>query len=110
MTTDREYFEERMRAHGFQSGNRRHAETETSSGYRGPTMLEIALVRRLGNKVKLFQDDFVNIREYEVHRTEDRIDDSVTLEVRDKRDARGKTIDLVQQRDGRYAVDHYQGL
>lgn len=102
---------------GFEGGNRRHwqgpgrgYDAEMSSGVRGPTALEIALVRKLGGKVRLYNADFANIRRYVVHRTEDPSDDSVILEVRDKSDARDRTIELVRQPDGRFAVDQYGGL
>lgn len=97
---------------GFEGGNRRHGYAETSSdgGYRGPTALEIALVRKLGNKVRLFSEDFDRIRDFTVHRTEDQTDGSVILEVRDKSDARDKTITLTRLPNGSYGVDQYEGL
>lgn len=108
---DMRYAQERMRAHGFgeASGGNRRSET-SSEGYRGPTKLEIALVQKLGGKVRLYNRDFDDVMNVTVHRTEDKTDDSVILEVRHKNDARDKTIDLVRQPNGSYAVDQYQGL
>lgn len=109
---DMRYFRSRQRAHGmdYEPGNRRHGYGTTETRGTGPTALEIALVRKLGNKVRLYSRDFLDVRDCTVHRTEDPTDDSVILEVRDKNDARGKLIDLVRQPDGSYGVDQYAGL
>lgn len=107
-----------MRYGDYHAGNRRHAAdrdfdwgaTAQAEGFRGPTALEIALVRKLGSKVRLNSEDFARIEQFSVHRTEDKVTGDVILEVRDKNDARGKLVDLVRQPNGSYAVDQYAGL
>jgi hypothetical protein len=93
----------------FEAGNRRAERMdarEREPGTRGPTPLEIALVRKLGSKVRLTQADFLDMRGVEVKRTVDPRDASVTLEVV----AKARTIDLVRRQDGSYGVDPYGGL
>lgn len=108
---DIRYAQARAQAHGFdfQPGNRRHRETHDDTGTRGPTALEIALVRKLGGKVRLDPSDFDRIRDFTVHRTVDQATEDVILEVRDKNDARGALIEMVRCPDGSYAADPWHG-
>ena len=61
-----------------------------------PTNLEIVLVRKLGGRVTLTDREFHDVvpGSFTIHRHEEPNGD-VTLEVRDKRDARNRVIDRV---------------